>query len=191
MSDNKGLNKKEVAKAPGKLMMFLRLAQFINEGHAKVHDKYKNIILFDSFLSNTFSIGKEDDTNNPFIGIQDKFIPWFIEPEWKIAYLCPNEQYLYLVSREGVIDGLVIGIKIRKKRMSLLWTNEKTDIKYLFIKIFKIESKFDYKVSNKIFATLEIEKCNSIEEIYIKNNYQEDDDLEDDDDVFKNEDLWR
>lgn len=193
MSDTKGLNKTEIIKAPGKLMMFLRLAQFINEGHAKIHEKYKNVIMLDSFISNTFSIGKEDDTNNPFLGIQDKFVPWFVEPEWSIGYLCPDQQYLYLVSKEGLSDGIVIGIKIRKKRMSILWNNDNNPVKYLFIKIFKIESKFNYKVSNKIFSTLKMEKCNSIEDVLEKNNViSEKEDINDEDDeIFKNEDLWR
>lgn len=188
--NNEGLTQDEIVRIPGKLMMFFRLSQFLGEKRAHIHNDYKNVILFDSFLSNSFSIGRDEDTMEPFIGIQDKFIPWFLEANWVKAYLCPEEQYLYLVSEDGFNKGLIIGIKIRRKRMSLLWSNNIKNERYLLVRIFKILNKEEYQISNKIYATISLESIKNLKE-KVPNDYFEENEKElSDDDEFKKVDLW-
>lgn len=183
-----GLTKKEVLKMPGKLVMFLRFAQFIGEGRASVHEKYKNVILLNSYISNTFSIGRNDDNLEPFIGVQDKMIPWFFEANWNHAYLSPDDGYLYLTAGESLGKGIILGIKIRKKRMSLLWVDEVENERYVSMKAFKMNSKVDYQVSKKSYGAIGLSSLKTIEDL-MKDNVEEVESDESDAD-FSDADLW-
>jgi hypothetical protein len=189
MSDDQVLKKEEIQKIPSKLMMLLRLSQFVGEGRASVDDKYKNVVKLNSFLSNTFSIGRDDDQMAPFLGIQDKMLPWFFEAEWDHAYLCINEGFLYLASHNELSQGIVLAIKIRKKRMSILWPQKVEGERQLRMKIFKMITKSEYQISKKIYATLGISMVKSIDEFMAGNEVviTKDDDNDDD---FSSAEIW-
>lgn len=191
MSDENKLSTEDVQKMPSRLMMLLRFSQFIGEGRATVDEKYKNVIKFNSFLSNTFSIGRDDDQMAPFLGVQDKLLPWFFEAEWDHAYLCLEEGYLYLTSGDELSQGITVGIKIRKKRMSILWPQKVEGERQLRIKIFKMITKTDYKVSKKIFDTLGLSMVKSLDE-FMKGHEVviKDDNDENNDDEFNDVNLW-
>jgi hypothetical protein len=190
MSDDQVLKKEEIQKIPSKLMMLLRLSQFVGEGRASVDEKYKNVIKLNSFLSNTFSIGRDDDQMAPFLGIQDKMLPWFFEADWDHAYLCINEGFLYLSSNNDLSQGIVFGIKIRKKRMSILWPQKVEGERQLRMKIFKMITKSEYQISKKIYATLGISMVKSIDEFMKGNEVVIKKDNNDDNDDFSSAEIW-
>lgn len=189
MSDDQVLEKEDIQKIPSKLMMLLRLSQFVGEGRASVDEKYKNVVKLNSFLSNTFSIGRDDEQMAPFLGIQDKMLPWFFEAEWDHAYLCIEEGYLYLASDDELSQGIILGIKIRKKRMSILWPQKVEGERQLRMKIFKMITKSEYQVSKKIYSTLGISMVKSIDDFMAGNEVIIESD-EDEDDSFSAAEIW-
>lgn len=190
MSDEQDLKQEDIKKIPSRLMMLLRFSQFVGEGRASVDKKYKNVIKFNSFLSNTFSIGRDDEQMAPFIGIQDKMLPWFFEAEWDHAYLCLEEGYLYLSSGDELSQGIVLGIKIRKKRMSILWPQKVEGERQLRMKIFKMITKTEYQVSKKIYSTLGLSMVNSLDDFMKGHEVVIEEEINDNNDEFDDVDLW-
>lgn len=189
MSTEPPLEKEEVQKIPAKLMMLLRFSQFIGEGRATTDEKYKNVIKLKSFLSNTFSIGRDDEQMTPFLGIQDKMLPWFFEAEWDHAYLCIEEGYIYLASGDELSKGVILGIKIRKKRMSILWPQKVEGERQLRMKIFKMITKTEHQVSKKIYSTMGMSMVNSLDD-FMKGNEVIIKDNEDDNEDFTTAEIW-
>ena len=88
----------EVALSTGKIMFFYFLNNLLDRKLAKVNDVNSNIINLDSFSSNWFVIGRsvvDDKLDNPFIGIPEDMIPWFLELNWTRVLVDYDNGHIY------------------------------------------------------------------------------------------------
>tara|TARA_B100002019_G_C21024436_1_gene476481 strand:+ start:80 stop:631 length:552 start_codon:yes stop_codon:yes gene_type:complete len=112
-------------RAPNYLHFLIFIQALILNGKAK-YGKYNNkIIELGQDASNYFVAGR-DEGQVPFIGIQES-ISWMIDLEWTRVCIAvkSEEPRIYMVSEneEGEIN-FVLGMKIKKKRMIVLFDSK-------------------------------------------------------------------
>jgi hypothetical protein len=147
MLDN---TQQEVKQKPETLMFLSFLSVIASEKKAKISELSNKVLLMNAEISNLFICGK-DEQNEPFIGIENSFIPWFSDIPWTEVAISYKRGYVYFVATEENGNIIMsIGLKIRRKRMLVLvdpTTHKKTDT--MNFKVFKASDDHEILLSSK------------------------------------------
>ena len=172
MNENQNqIEERDLMLTPGKIMFFSWINNLFLKKQANIDEDNKNVILLSSFPSTWFCIGRNNEEKSPFIGIQQHMIPWFLETSWKLAVIVEDDGYLYLTCGDEEKGDLTLGIKVRKKRLKVLWGDETQ--RHLDFRVIKIEND-EVAISEKVYKRVPIIKESNISNIVKKpeNEYQ-------------------
>lgn len=160
----------EVALSTGKIMFFYFLNNLLDRKLAKVNDVNSNIINLDSFSSNWFVIGRsvvDDKLDNPFIGIPEDMIPWFLELNWTRVLVDYDNGHIYLTCAESKEESdFTLRISARVNRLNVFKSSDANGfVNSLDFRIFKFETTNDLTVSNKVYKRCAIEEFDGIDSV--------------------------
>lgn len=155
------MEEKDIVKAPIDILFFTWLHNLLAEGHAEYSEENNNIINLNTFASSWFSVGRDNTSLTGFLGIPKEFIPWFNDIKFKSATVDFKRNRLYLSCGDENEEAITIGIKVRAKRLSLLWHDnfDKDSERTLDFRIFAI--KADDTISVSEFAIKSIKLINT------------------------------
>ena len=169
MSD-KEITERDFMMTPGKIMFFSWLNNLFLKKQATFNEDNYNIIDLKSYPSSWFSIGRNNQEKSPFIGIQQHMIPWFFETSWQKAFIVEEEGKLYLTCGNETTGDFTISIKVRKKRLKVLWTEETQ--KHLDFRIMKIgNNPDDIELSEKVYKRIPMAKVSSYKEVVAQSDF--------------------
>lgn len=157
----------EIVLATGKTMFFIWLNNLFLKKYAKFDKDNSNIIVLEPYPSTWFCIGREENSKNSFIGIQENMIPWFFETQWLRAIVDEEAGFLYLTCAEsGSEEDLTLAIRVRKKRLQV-FTHGRTegDDMNLEFRIIKVRPNSEVEVSDKVYKRCPLEFFRSKNEI--------------------------
>ncbi len=139
----------EIMKAATKMMLFTWLHGMDQNDNLHYNEENSNIIEIDSYASSRFAIGRNNDTDTPFLGIPRSLIPWFVDLDFQNAHISFKRSMLYLTTGDFENEGFTLGITIRKERMNLLWSknNKDDDIKRLDFRIVSIKANNEMSIA--------------------------------------------
>ena len=174
----------DIKKAPGTLMFMAFINILIQNRKATISKDSNKVLLLNSEASNYFVCGR-DENLQPFIGIQEDFIPWFPEVNWVEVAIHYKKGYVYLVAGDDDYGNplFAIGLKIRRKRMiALADPQDKNENKSLNFKVFKILDNRELAISSKnISSDIKITVINNINDIIEREEDEEVFSFEEDD----------
>ena len=155
-------------KQKTEVLMFLSFLNVMFQNKkAKVSEESDKVFLLNSDASNYFLCGR-DEKLEPFIGVEEQFLPWFPEIPWTEVALCYRKGYAYLIATDD--EGAIIigmGLKIRRKRMLALSDPSKYKPEdTMNFKVFKIFEDNEIAISNRnLKNNLKITLINDINDI--------------------------
>lgn len=157
----------EVILATGKVMFFIWLNNLFIKKQASFDEENSNIINLSPYVSTWFCIGKEEESNISFIGIQENMIPWFFEAQWNRAIVDEENGNLYLTCAENSQEeDLTIAIKTRKIRLKVFTHNrQENEEMYLDFRVIKVRPNNDVEVSEKVYKRCKLEVFTSKRDI--------------------------
>lgn len=157
----------EVILATGKVMFFIWLNNLFMKKQATFDEDNSNIINLSPYVSTWFCIGKEEESNISFIGIQENMIPWFFEAQWNRAIVDEENGNLYLTCAENAQEeDLTISIKTRKIRLKVFTHNrQENEEMYLDFRVIKVRPNNDVEVSEKVYKRCKLELFTSKRDI--------------------------
>lgn len=169
------MDEQDILDAPTKIMLFSWLNNLRQNGNATYNDENTNIIDLDSYSSSWFCIGRDNETLDGFIGIPKSLIPWFIDLKFKHAVLSYKRRRLYLSCGNEDEVGFTISLKIREKRMSLLWNkkNDDSDVKNLDMRMFSIKADNSISLSEEILHVVPLIKSDDLNKVVYQDDYIE------------------
>lgn len=157
----------EIVLATGKTMFFIWLNNLFLKKYAKFDKDNSNIIVLEPYPSTWFCIGREENSKNSFIGIQENMIPWFFETQWVRAIVDDEAGFLYLTCAEsGSEEDLTLAIRVRKNRLKVFThgRSEGDEINLEF-RIIKVRPNSEVEVSDKVYKRCPLEFFRSKYEI--------------------------
>lgn len=157
----------EIVLATGKTMFFIWLNNLFLKKYAKFDKDNSNIIVLEPYPSTWFCIGREENSKNSFIGIQENMIPWFFETQWVRAVVDDEAGFLYLTCAEsGSEEDLTLAIRVRKNRLKVFThgRSEGDEINLEF-RIIKVRPNSEVEVSDKVYKRCPLEFFRSKHEI--------------------------
>lgn len=157
----------EIVLATGKTMFFIWLNNLFLKKYAKFDKDNSNIIVLEPYPSTWFCIGREENSKNSFIGIQENMIPWFFETQWVRAIVDEQAGFLYLTCAESNNEeDLTLAIRVRKNRLKV-FTHGRTesDEINLEFRIIKVRPNSEVEVSDKVYKRCPLEFFKSKNEI--------------------------
>tara|TARA_E500000081_G_C5862099_1_gene231077 strand:- start:35 stop:565 length:531 start_codon:yes stop_codon:yes gene_type:complete len=165
--------------------MFMAFINILIQNRKATISKDSNkVLLLNSEASNYFVCGR-DENLQPFIGIQEDFIPWFPEVNWVEIAIHYKKGYVYLIAGDDDYGNplFAIGLKIRRKRMiALADPQDKNENKSLNFKVFKILDNRELAISSKnISSDIKITVINNINDIIEREEDEEVFSFEEDD----------
>jgi len=157
----------EIVLATGKTMFFIWLNNLFLKKYAKFDKDNSNIIVLEPYPSTWFCIGREENSKNSFIGIQENMIPWFFETQWLRAIVDEEAGFLYLTCAEsGSEEDLTLAIRVRKKRLQVfIHGRTEGDDMNLEFRIIKVRPNSEVEVSDKVYKRCPLEFFRSKNEI--------------------------
>lgn len=169
------MEEKDIVKAPIDIMLFAWLYNLIEEGHATYCEENNNIINLNPFASGWFSVGRDNSNLNGFLGIPKEFIPWFNEVKFKKATVDFSRNRLYISCGDENEEGITIGIKVRSKRLSLLWNDnfDKDSERTLDFRIFAVKADDTTTLSEQAIKTIRLICSDDISQAVMMNIEQE------------------
>lgn len=169
------MEEKDIVKAPIDILFFTWLHNLMAEGHAEFSHENNNIIELNSFASAWFSVGRDNSNLNGFLGIPKEFIPWFNEVKFKSSTVDFKRGRLYLSCGDENVEGITIGIKVRDKRLKLLWNDnfEKDSSRTLDFRIFAIKADNSITLSEQAINTLPLINTDDISRVVMMSITQE------------------
>lgn len=181
MSDEK-LTNEEVLELPAKSRFLIFILTLFRNKMAKFNKDNNNFILLEPYPSNFFIIGRDTD-DSKFIGVQDSMIPWFMEMSWNKVAIDKEAGYIYLYCGTEHKSDLVLGVKVRKKRLGIFQLEDGIDEDEVHFKIFKQKTTNKTSkvlISENNYATLPLIETSRPLDLAIN----QDDESEDDGDEF-------
>jgi len=167
---NNDITERDFMMTPGKIMFFSWLNNLFLKKQANFNEKNYNIVDLKSYPSSWFSIGRNNQEKSPFIGIQQHMIPWFFETSWKKAFIVEDEGKLYLTCGDSETGDFTISIKVRRKRLKVLWTEETQ--KHLDFRIMKVgDTKDEIEISEKVYKRIPLQKVSSYKDVVAKSSF--------------------
>lgn len=169
------MDEQDILDAPTKIMLFTWLNNLFQNNNAIYNDDNINIIDLDSYASSWFCIGRDNETLDGFIGIPKSLIPWFIDLKFKHAVLSHKRRRLYLSCGNEEEIGFTVSIKIRSKRMSLLWNkdNDDDDVKNLDMRMFSIKADNSLSLSEDPLHVIPLIKSDELDKVVFQDNFKE------------------
>lgn len=161
------MNEDDIINAPIFIMLTTWLNNLMHKKHAEFNKENENIIDIDSYASAWFSIGRDNETLAPFIGVPKNFMPWFVQIGFEKAFLNFKNKRLYLSCGSENEEGITISFKIRKERMNLLWhkTFKENDIKQLDFRAIAFKADGSEEISEKSLHACELKLTDDLFEI--------------------------
>lgn len=169
------MEEKDILDAPIDILFFTWLYKLMSEGHAKYNEDNDNIIDLDEFASSWFSVGRDNDTLNGFLGVPKTLIPWFAQIKFKQAVVDFKRNRLFLSCGDEDEEAVTISIKVRNKRLALLW-HDNFDVdatKELDFRIFAIKADNSVTVSEKVILNIPLINTDEISRVVKMNIAQE------------------
>lgn len=169
------MDEQDVLDAPMKIMLFTWLNNLMQNGNASYNEENTNIIDLDSYSSSWFCVGRDNDTLDGFIGVPKNLIPWFIDLKFKHAVISHSKRRLYLSCGNEDEVGFTISIKIRSKRMSLIWNknNDESDVKNLDLRMFSIKADNSISLSEKVLHVVPLIQSDDLDKVVFQDNIKE------------------
>ena len=115
------MEEKDLFEAPTKIMLFTWLNSLMKNDNAEINKENNMIIDLSPYASSWFSVGRELENKNGFIGVSKTLIPWFVDLKWDSAVISFEKGRLYLTCGSENDEGLTISFKVRKKRLNLIY----------------------------------------------------------------------
>ena len=157
----------EVALSTGKIMFFYFINNLVTRKLASINKVNGNIINIDAFASNWFIIGRsveDDKLENPFIGIPEDMIPWFLEMNWKRVLIDYTGGFIYLTcSDDATIPNFTIRLKARTNRLNVFKSLSEND--GVDFRIFQFDGSGDVVISKKVYKRCKINEFDGIESV--------------------------
>lgn len=170
---------------PGRLMFFIWLNNLFHKKLASFDSENGNIINLSPLSSSWFSIGKNFEDNQSFIGIQDRMLPWFFEINWEKAIISPNKGKLYLSCSKNNSD-IAIAINVRKKRLNVFWNKKsKTNNLKLDFRIIKVMNNGNIEVSERVYKQVELIISDNLNDVTLQPSIENKKKEEDYEDIIK------
>ena len=163
-------NKREIALSTGKIMFYYFLNNLINKKLATINEENSSIVNLDSFASNWFMMGRSIEGNelkNPFIGIQEGMIPWFLEISWQRILIDFEKGHIYLTCAESRDDtNFTLRLTSRVNRLNVFKSGKNSSIiSALDFRIFRFESTDDITISNKVYKRCAVEEFDGLDSV--------------------------
>lgn len=164
------MDKKDIVRAPTDILLFTWLYNLIEEEHASYNLENDNIIELDSYASSCFTIGRDNEKLNSFLGVPKNLIPWFAQIPWKSAVVDFERSIIFISCGDENEIGLTIGIKVRRKRIELLWNNniDDNEVSDLSFRVFAVKADSSISISEKIFAKVPLKKSSDLAVVVMK-----------------------
>ncbi len=148
----------EIMLATGKTMFFIWLNNLFVKKYAKFDSENSNIIVLEPYPSTWFCIGREENSKNPFIGIQENMIPWFFETPWDRAIVDEEGGYLYLTCAEtSQEEDITLAIRTRSKRLKVFTHEYQESDTPLEFRIIKVRPNSEVEISEKVYKRCKLE----------------------------------
>lgn len=113
-----------------------------------------------------------DQNNEPYIGIQSDFMPWFTHVDWFGVAICRKRGYVFLEAKEAATQRLhmAFGLRVRKERMDYLCMSgvEDPNEMRLSFRVFEVDPSDPTTVlfsDRKVMSNLYIREIGDIDEL--------------------------
>lgn len=161
---------REIALSTGKIMFFYWLNNLINRKLATINKENSNIVNLNSFASNWFMMGRAvegEELKNPFLGVQEGMIPWFLEIGWERALIDFDNGHIYLTcAADRNAADFTIRLTSRVNRLNVFRSgNGSSPVKALDFRIFRFEATEDITVSNKVYKRCAVDEFDGLESV--------------------------
>ena len=127
------MKENDISNTANNLMLLTWQHDLMQNGNAVINEKNSCVIELNAYGSSFFCIGRDNDTLRPFIGVHRNLLPWFGCIPYVYAAVDIKRSMVYLSTGGTKEQGLVLGIKIRPKRLSILWNKSNSDDKVCFL----------------------------------------------------------
>lgn len=169
MDELNQIDENDVALAPTNIMCTTWLNELMHRGFASFNDVNGNIIDLNTFASSWFAIGRDNENLKSCLFVPRNFLPWFIQLNFKSAYVSFENSRLYLSCGTDEKEGLTISFKIRKDRLKLLWHDSfsKDDTKELQFRAIALKADNSIIISERILHKCSLKNEDDLSNIVI------------------------
>ncbi|MEG3765129.1 hypothetical protein [Alteromonas sp. 14N.309.X.WAT.G.H12] len=148
------------------------LQSLVYDGQLKVDvETNPKVLYMGNDASMDFLYGR-DQNNEPYIGIQSEFMPWFTHVDWFGVSICRKKGYVFLDAKDNATNILQmsLGIRIRKERMDCLCMKgvEDPDEMRLSFRVYEVDDDDPTSVlfsDRKVLSNLYIREIEDVDEL--------------------------
>ena len=148
------------------------LSSLIYDGQLTIEAEINPRVLYiGNDASMDFLYGR-DQNDEPYIGIQSDFMPWFTHVDWLGVSICRKRGYIFLEAREAATQMLhmALGIRMRKERMDYLCMKgvEDPNEMRLSMRVYEVDANDPSTVlfsDRKVLSNLYIREIEDVNEL--------------------------